>query len=322
MSHTMICLIGEQPIPNLLPVLHFRPASVLLVHSSFTERVANRLTAVVAKALPGTTVQNCLVDAYDVAEIYQKMAAAVGAQTGTELLVNLTGGTKPMMLAGFQLALARKTPSFYFKSEGLLNEIYFFQETSLPVPSTLPVPFDTTLTIDLHAAAFGQVREAPKKEPGKQEVFEVAVAAALQAAVPTLFDEVVAGARFGGLVQIDVIVRWRNQIVFCEVHHQDLDKKAQRMPPKDVFANLKPKLDQLSTASGRDFFGTYIKKAVIFAGTEKHRHKDYLALSKAQNVTTIPLTFQPAADDANPSLTPEVQASLLEQLSRIVKPGR
>jgi hypothetical protein len=321
MSVTMVCLVGEQPIPNLLPILHYHPDAVVLVHSDYTERVADRLQAVVTQEQPGISVRKCLVEPYSVDQIYRELERTVGSQRGPELLVNLTGGTKPMMLAAFQLALARKTPSFYFKSEGLLNEVYFFQETSLPVPSTTPVAFDTTLTIKLHEAVFGQVRQAPKKNVGdKQERFEAAVAHALRSATPAVFDEIAVGAHFGQ-VEIDVIVRWRNQIVFCEVNHQDLDKKAQKsLSNEKVFANLKQKLDQLSTASGRDYFGTYIKKAVIFAGTEDNMHPDYVELSKAQNVQTIPLPFRPSQDESKPLLTEDASIKLVERLSKILKP--
>ncbi|EKV01099.1 hypothetical protein Lepto7375DRAFT_3242 [Leptolyngbya sp. PCC 7375] len=47
MSDTkMICLIGEQPVPNLLPILHCQPDEVILICISRTEPVKNNLTKV------------------------------------------------------------------------------------------------------------------------------------------------------------------------------------------------------------------------------------------------------------------------------------
>ena len=46
----LLSLIGEQPIPNLLPILHFAPSSVALAYSDFTEEAAERLK----KLLPAT----------------------------------------------------------------------------------------------------------------------------------------------------------------------------------------------------------------------------------------------------------------------------
>ena len=41
----LLCLVGEQPIPNLLPILHIRPRQVVLVATqhSGSVRVANAL---------------------------------------------------------------------------------------------------------------------------------------------------------------------------------------------------------------------------------------------------------------------------------------
>lgn len=130
---TMICIIGEQPIPNLLPILHYKPTCVLLVHSKKTLFVAENLAAVVKSQQPQTRVEKCSVaDAYDVADILDRIEKALNAQPATELLINLTGGTKPMMLAAFELALTRKASSFYFESEGLLNEIFYFSRDHAP----------------------------------------------------------------------------------------------------------------------------------------------------------------------------------------------
>jgi hypothetical protein len=39
----MIALVGEQPMPNVLPVLQYQPDGVLLVDTSKTTHVAERL---------------------------------------------------------------------------------------------------------------------------------------------------------------------------------------------------------------------------------------------------------------------------------------
>lgn len=322
MPTTMVCLIGEQPIPNLLPIMHFRPEQVLLVHTSFTKTIAENLAAVVTQRALGS-VEFSVVEPYNAASIYEVLSASVGTRSGPDLIINLTGGTKPMMLAGFKLAVARGAASLYFTSEGQLNEIFLFPCTTLPLPQIKPLPFNTNLDFLLHAAAFGRVPDPPKKHDKNvhQEALERAVSEALTAAVPDRFDEVVPGARFG-LVEIDVIVRYRNQLAFCEVYHPDLDKKKARRKGNDlspIHANLKHKLDQLSTASGRDYFGTYIEKCVIFAGGAENMHPDYVALSTAQNVRNIALDFPPGPT-AQPLAAGERQ-KLIDELSRCLKPA-
>lgn len=39
----MVCLVGEQPVPNLLPIRHYRLARLALVRSILTRRVASNL---------------------------------------------------------------------------------------------------------------------------------------------------------------------------------------------------------------------------------------------------------------------------------------
>ena len=57
-------------------------------------------------------VAQCSVaDAYYVADILDRCEQEMNAQSATKLLVNLTGGTKPMMLSAFDLSLSRKAAS-------------------------------------------------------------------------------------------------------------------------------------------------------------------------------------------------------------------
>ena len=43
MSKTMLCLVGERPVPNILPIRHCRPREVALVHTHTTKRVSDNL---------------------------------------------------------------------------------------------------------------------------------------------------------------------------------------------------------------------------------------------------------------------------------------
>ena len=62
----MICLVGEQTIPNLLAVLHYKPAAVVLVHSDRTERHATNFARVIS-ANTSSQTELCPAAAYDVA---------------------------------------------------------------------------------------------------------------------------------------------------------------------------------------------------------------------------------------------------------------
>jgi len=57
-----ISLIGEQPIPNLLPLRYQPPDVAVLVHTDRTRRVAQRLEELLA---PKVTVRLLPTDPYD-----------------------------------------------------------------------------------------------------------------------------------------------------------------------------------------------------------------------------------------------------------------
>ena len=63
----LISLIGEQPIPNLLPIKLENPDIVVLIHSDFTASVAANL-----KGLISVPVISKALDAYDIAATEEK----------------------------------------------------------------------------------------------------------------------------------------------------------------------------------------------------------------------------------------------------------
>ena len=122
----MLSLIGEQPIPNLLPLRHQPPEVAVLVYSDFTEKAARRL----GKLLPqGCQVEYCPVSAYDIAAAKQELLGLVAAKgwAPASLLFNLTGGTKPMSLAAYLAAAELRAPFLYLQSEGKQTRLYRYE---------------------------------------------------------------------------------------------------------------------------------------------------------------------------------------------------
>lgn len=62
---TMICFVGEQPLPNLLPIKFCCPSRVVLVFSNRTETVANNLSALLQSSVQIDLKE---VEPYDVVE--------------------------------------------------------------------------------------------------------------------------------------------------------------------------------------------------------------------------------------------------------------
>jgi|GEM_PF-6949916 len=154
----MICLVGEQTIPNLLAVLHYKPAAVVLVHSDRTERHATNFARVIS-ANTSSQTELCPAAAYDVA------AAATSIRTllaqaqwrGQEFIFNLTGGTKAMVLAGYQVAAEHVgCKLIYVELRGIKSYCYEYTiEKDVLRQQGEPAELSGLLTIPLYLQASG-----------------------------------------------------------------------------------------------------------------------------------------------------------------------
>lgn len=92
---------GEQPVPNLLPARRLRPDVAVLIHTDRTREIAARLRALLE---PWSACHLCEVDPYHVLHIYDRLARFIAEELPAEpLTFNLTGGTKPMILAALEV---------------------------------------------------------------------------------------------------------------------------------------------------------------------------------------------------------------------------
>ncbi len=171
----LILLVGEQPLPNLLPTRHINPAMVVLVHTDRTKEIAKRL-----EGLLSAKKRLCQVEPYDLLKIEQTLQGFLSKQIAAseyQLLFNLTGGTKPMSLAAFQVAAQRKAPFVYFQTEGGRSLLYCYQFTDQEkVKLEKQEELSQTLTLDDYLRA--QVGNYTPGSP--RDNFEEQVSQALQ----------------------------------------------------------------------------------------------------------------------------------------------
>lgn len=123
MPLTLIQLVSEQTMQNLLPILRLKPAR--LVHLA-TPKTQNR-SAWIAEA---ARQSNCPVELETLTlsampgmrETMQATLAAIenAGQRGDTALVNFTGGTKLMSIGAYVAALKHKTPSLYVDTQDAL----------------------------------------------------------------------------------------------------------------------------------------------------------------------------------------------------------
>lgn len=170
---TLIQLISEQTMPNLLPVLRLKP--VHLVHL-VTPKTAAR-SAWIAEAArqsgiePNPSVELVKLSAMPtMAETFSAVKAAIleAKKTGQTPVVNFTGGTKLMSVGAFSAALNQnhKAASLYVDTEG---GTFIDGRTSEGLPELLEQDFSFTplrlaLSVNIIAVANGRQRVTVGKD--------------------------------------------------------------------------------------------------------------------------------------------------------------
>ena len=119
----LLSLVGEQPIPNLLPLWHSRAyTQVQFAATPTTWGVAKGLADAIhadAQLRRLQVLEPVMLAAYDVQASRRALAAALvkHQQAGLEVRLNLTGGTKLMSLAGVQAAFGSGVQLLYISTE-------------------------------------------------------------------------------------------------------------------------------------------------------------------------------------------------------------
>jgi hypothetical protein len=269
----LISLIGEHPIPNLLPIRHQPPEIAVLVYSDFTEKAARRL----GKLLPrGCQVELCPVSAYDIAAAKQQMLGLVATRGWgpASLLFNLTGGTKPMSLAAYLVAAELRAPFLYLQSEGKQTRLYRYEFDALGVPHVATDELlPNLITIDDYLRAFVdeyQLTGIAKDESSKGTRFERAIHTALEPVV----DEIAVGLKLLGVVDVDFVVRCANQVGIIEAK---------------TGSGVKKGIDQLSTAGEQRNLGTYTQKLLVSDQVWDHTLSNLRELADARRIEVIEL---------------------------------
>ncbi|HIQ12637.1 MAG TPA: DUF1887 family protein [Caldilineales bacterium] len=261
----LISLVGEQPMPILLPGRYLRPEKHIFLHTDRTRPVAKRLQ----RLMDNVSLQS--VDAYALEKTLSTLREII-PQTD-KLVINLTGGTKMMALAAFALASERSAEVAYFQSEEHASRLHrygFVNDQFLPLgkPEDLPELITIADYLNAHLPGF-RVEGASQSEGGP---FEKAVADALH---DSGF-EVMTGVRPEGVadqIEIDLVIRYKNLVGIAEVK-----LGGGEAPQKGV--------DQLSTAGRREYLGTYTRKFLIVARRQNNKIRQ---LAQESHVTLIEL---------------------------------
>lgn len=277
----LICLIGEQPIPNLLPILYLKPQQAVLVHTNNekSKKTAQRLQNLCVQKGIAAELLN-VGDAYRLESLYDQLREKISGEPQTEWCFNLTGGTKLMPLAAVQAAADFNLPCVYYQTEGERGQNvgklrhYRFDGQRRLIEQTQDgeiLPPLLTLEDYLLAHLDGYHLKQPDRTQNGWQLEE----AVYQVLRPQV-DEILRNVQPEGVkdqVEIDLLIRNGNQVGVIEVKTggEGSGKKA---------------VDQLTTAAAREYLGTYAQRFIVTQQAQEDRYK---ALANALRVKVIEL---------------------------------
>ncbi|ABY35511.1 MAG TPA: DUF1887 domain-containing protein [Chloroflexus aurantiacus] len=292
MPLALILLIGEQPAANLLPTRYLRPDIAVLVHTERTKAIAERLQNV----LEGGSI-NCVllsVDPYDLPAIRNDLQQFIQTNfKGHNTIFNLTGGTKIMSLAAFQVVSEFGTPFVYFQTEGgrsLLYRYRFTEQKDVQLQEQKEIPGSITLD-DYLRVQVGKYTTAQPRDPFEQQIHQTL------RTIPGL--EILASVRPQNqpALEVDFLIRLDNQIGVIEAKKK----------------GAKSGIDQLQAVAEQRYLGTYVFKFLVSADKVDDNNKN---LAAAYGIEVIELT---SFKLTNGSLSKEDEDELKQRIMNILK---
>lgn len=264
----MICFVGEQPIANLIPIKHLKPEKVILCVTDRTVNVGNNL-----KNAIGEKISIEKVDPYKINKTIDSLMDIVNRERNEAdipmIAFNLTGGTKPMVFAGFVVCQKYKSPFYYLQSEGGKNILYAYHwENSELMPPMKGEQVRDNISLDEYVRVHTGC-EPTKKKTKKHNKYEELVYSVLKDQV----DEILNNIYLAGSLEVDLMFRIGNQVSIAEIKTKGA-------------ATKKRGIDQLNTAGGREYLGTYTKKFFII---DRECPQNNKALAEERNIIVIEL---------------------------------
>lgn len=96
-----ICLVSQQVIQNILPVLELKPDLLIFLYTKEFENKIEGAISVLTKRLPELKFEKVLTDAYDFDKILASCNLILKKFPDADFTLNLTGGTKVMAIATY-----------------------------------------------------------------------------------------------------------------------------------------------------------------------------------------------------------------------------
>ncbi len=263
----LLTLLGEQPLPNLMPLWQYRRFDAMqFVISERTRELAETLAAYLPEdpqvgdllLLPPLAVPP-----YDLPAARLKIGECLlqAINAGHQVTLNITGGTKLMCLAAMQAAYGLAVPLLYVSSES--GEMIFYTSDGV---QTRREPIDLHISVEQYLRAHGievsphpsfRPESEPAPRPPKEgDWLEEAVYQSARASGK--FDDVrrnlyIRRRGRGGEVdnELDILVTRNGMLAVCSC-------KSGKVSVSDLY--------ELEALSSREKFGIYCGK--VFAASQ------------------------------------------------------
>ncbi len=142
MSPIHLILVSRQTIPNISPILdeRFRPATVImLVSPEMEENCQNLINIYKPRGIK--TLKWKIDDAWNVEHISNRILELLSDYEHEDIILNATGGTKPMSIAAYEVFRTFKKKIFYVHSaKDRLIWMYPHEQTTIDLADRIKIP--------------------------------------------------------------------------------------------------------------------------------------------------------------------------------------
>lgn len=142
---SIICLVSRQTMANVLPIMMFKPSRVYLLTTEEERDAAIRIRNVCTlKKIDTKIIEG--IDPYDTQTVRRAMENVLEGNN-VQFIVNLTGGTKLMSLAAYEVARENNLSALYCNTER--------KEVIHLIPSMHKEPLRVAISIEEYLMSYG-----------------------------------------------------------------------------------------------------------------------------------------------------------------------
>ena len=168
MNRVHVCLVSDQTIPNILAIQHFKPAKIIFCTTEKMENQDKSDAIIDTLGLYGldysTKSHKVFVDQDCLEDCELKLSDIAQKYSNHKFVINLTGGTKIMVIAAYNVFQKHNAQMIYTP----IPKNQFVEIFPRKGNCKSPIPLNLRLTVEAYLTAYGvKVKNKNKLEPLK-----------------------------------------------------------------------------------------------------------------------------------------------------------